>query len=220
MSKISCQSLQPVSCARCPPTPHLQPANTSTLCKTLEIVFIFCRPTFGQRSQHDLGYAYNRIEKCIITEDCWDNDDAGDAKPSEEPQHCEHDVGCRKSTCNSKEHSRHIRHQQHDPPAKPTESQRNSKILLDWLRHWVIKCISWMSSSQAVIPVTQTSKGHGSKHHSNKEDGGSCFVFPSSITYQVPLVQTKKRKRFTLLFVDKRCSWWWTSRVGYIVFYF
>lgn len=65
--------------------------------------------------------------KYLITEDCWDNDDASDTEPSEEPQHSIHHVGCRKSTSNSKKHSRHIRHQQHDSSAKPLKSQRISK---------------------------------------------------------------------------------------------
>lgn len=45
-----------------------------------------------------------------------------------------------------------------------------------------------------LVPVTQTSKKDGSKHHSNKEDGSGCFVFSSSITHKVPLVQISIEK--------------------------
>lgn len=71
-------------------------------------------------------------------------------------------------------------------------------------KHWVIKVSSRAWGNQAVTPVTQTSKGYGTKHHSNKEDGSSCFVFPSSVTHQFPLVRKKKdRKRTILFFNDK-----------------
>lgn len=70
-------------------------------------------------------------------------------------------------------------------------------------KHWVIKVSSRAWGNQAVTPVTQTSKGYGTKHHSNKEDGSSCFVFPSSITHQFPLVRKKERKK-----EDNSVLWW------------
>lgn len=59
----------------------------------------------------------------VITENWWDNDDACDGEAGEEPQHREHHVGRRKGAGDTKQHSRHIWHQQHDPSAIPLENQ-------------------------------------------------------------------------------------------------
>lgn len=125
-----------------------------------------------------------------LTENRGDDDDARDTKPGEEPQHHEHHVGGGKSTGNSEEHAGDVRHQKHGSAAEPSEGQRERQKD----RFYSSGTSKKRRYCKAEILVAQTSEQKGADHHSHKKDGGSCFVLPSLITHQVPLMQEERRE--------------------------
>lgn len=58
------------------------------------------------------GFFSARVCVCVrVTQNCGDDDNAIDEKPSEESQHCKHHVGGWKSAGDGEEHPKHVRHQ-------------------------------------------------------------------------------------------------------------